>query len=187
MNFDFYLARKGNSLLLIAIFFNLSFIFVNAGGGNTNIVLTKDTLVLNDRHKKHSNNIVIKDNQHKEPHHCDCHHNEHHIFVPMHHYTGHHHEHWSPYWDDSHKRADSIVNNWWDMQMAASNQQHTYSPAFHLNDNRHYEKMPNLINGNNNEALNQLVNERYFKQHSAAKFNLEKLQKIAYPVFVNDN
>lgn len=186
MNFDFNLMRKGNLLLLIAILINL-LIIINAGGRNTNIVLTKDTIVLNDRHKKHSNNIVIKDGHKDEHHHCNCH-------YPMHHYEPHHHDHG---WDHWHKRSDLVVspsnnNNWFDMQMAASNQfqqqhksafssnqQHTSSAFAFNNENTKF------INGNGNEAINQLLKQRYLQP---VKFNLAELQNLQLPVFVkNEN
>lgn len=169
MNFDFILLRKGN-LLLIAILVFL-FIKVNAGGRNTNIVLTKDTILLNDRHKKHSNNIVIKDG-HKDDHHCNCH-------YPMHHYEHHpHHE-----WDHWHKRSDLAVEptNWWDMQMAASHHQTHFHRA--LPPSSFFNENPQFINGEGNEALNQLIKQRYLNQVNQVKPNFEKFQ---FPVFVKN-
>lgn len=166
MNSDFYLMRKSNLLLLFVILVCIS--LVNAGGGrNTNIVLTKDTIVLNDRHKKHSNNIVIKDG-HKNHHHCDCH--ETHHYVPMHHWG--HNEHW-----DHHKRSDSL--NWWDLQTAASD--HTLSS---FNAHNYYHQTPPIIHGKDNDALNSVLKQRYF---GPVKFNLENFENIQLPVFVRQN
>lgn len=185
MNFDFYPLRKGDSvnlLFLIVILFYFQ-LLVNAGGRNTNIVLTKDTIVLNDRHKKHSNNIVIKDS--KEHHHCNCHNEPHHVIVPMHYG---HHEHWShPHWHD-HKRSDSALN-WWDMQIAASNQHTSTSSLFNENLNHNNLERP-LIKGKDNEALNHLLNQRYSVPQStnsiqdSIKLDLGNLQRISYPVFL---
>lgn len=187
MNFDFCLLRKSNSnpwkLLLLAVVllcFAAKFGTVLAGGKQgTNIVMTKDSLVLNDNHKKHSNNIVIKDGKHHKHHHCDCH--EHHVFVPMHwgHWAGHH-EHWGGHHHHHHKRSDP-GNEWWgDMQLAASNQmpsnqQPQSSPVF-FEDEEHGDHMDNghrfnkqyenhdqtpFLQGTGNEALNSLIKQRY--------------------------
>lgn len=180
MNFDFYPLRKGNLLLLFAILLYqclTSIPFVNAGGRGTNIVLTKDTIVLNDRQKKHSNNIVIKD-EHKN-HHCDCH--EHHHYMPVHHYG----QHWGHHWDHHHKRSDSAALNWWDgMQMAASTQHDQHTLPGYLNSNPHYAQPP-FIQGKDNEALNSIVKQRYL---SPVRFNLGSLtDKISLPVFVRNS
>ena len=188
MNFDFCLLRKSNGkplrlLLLVAALFYFATEFGTVFAGSkqgTNIVLTKDTLVLNDHHKKHSNNIVIKDGKgHHHQHHCNCH--EHHLLMPMHHWG---HEHWDhEHWDHHHHHKRSDPGQWWsgDMQLAASNQmsnnqQPRSSPAFfedgHMDgdlfDGQHsfkkhyenYEQSP-FLQGSGNEALNSLIKQRY--------------------------
>lgn len=173
---------------------------VLAGGKQgTNIVMTKDMLVLNDGHKKNSNNIVIKDKEHHQQHHCNCH--EHHVFVPMHHW-GHHDEHWG-HWNHHHKRSDSGGHDWWgDMQLAASNQMavvpgHLESDQFDGQAfNKEFENPDQapFLQGSSNEALNSLIKQRYMNPVAQPpppqqynQFNSEGLHKISYPVFVKDD
>ena len=186
---------------------------VSGRNSNTNIVLTKDTLVLNENGRRHSNNIVIKDSHHKD---CKQHHH-HYILHPIHHdhETHHHYEHHGGHHEESdhghhhqhqghHHRSmeddmllasqpqqrlvtQPIESNHQSTDLSKSSPQNadwsTLNPR--LADTPAFESnVSNFLPGVGNSALNHILGLRYFRPLNVARSELQRSFKL--PVFVHD-
>lgn len=175
---------------------------VKAGrDGSTNIVLTQDTLVLNENGRKHSNNIVIKDEKHKPHHHCEhklhlTHHHMHHMqphHQLHHHQSNHHHrsQHDEHDMHDLASHANPLIVEPKTSDQRSDQWPEGDRPTEHHSQDDHFAgsaasgSEQSFLPGVGNSALNHILGMRYFRPLSVARSELQRT--IKFPVYIHDD